>query len=117
MKSLLLSSGLSTGPNMKLRLQEEFCDYISNLIAVDNHISDELKQFSGLSCTPPRKSPGKSPDDMPIIGSVGSYWSHMSSAQSSSSCSSYKGISNATSKYREVYLYIFKFFVIKRSHV
>ncbi|KAM0005389.1 putative protein JASON [Helianthus debilis subsp. tardiflorus] len=63
--------------------------------------ADELKQFSGLSCTPPRKSPGKSPDDMPIIGSVGSYWSHTSSAQSSSPCSSYKGIPNATSKYRE----------------
>ncbi|MFS8014805.1 putative protein JASON [Helianthus anomalus] len=32
--------------------------------------ANELKQFSGSSCTP-RKSPGRSPDDMPIIGSVG----------------------------------------------
>ncbi|XP_076929821.1 uncharacterized protein LOC143594380 [Bidens hawaiensis] len=61
---------------------------------------DELKQFSGLTCTP-RKSPGKSQDDMPIIGSVGSYWSQTGSAQSSSSTSSCKGIPNATSKYRE----------------
>ncbi|XP_022006007.1 50S ribosomal protein L35-like [Helianthus annuus] len=38
---------------------------------------------------------------MPINGSVGSYWSHTSSAQFSSPCSSYKGIPNATSKYRE----------------
>ncbi|KAI3732680.1 hypothetical protein L1987_63887 [Smallanthus sonchifolius] len=61
---------------------------------------DELKQFSGSSCTP-RKSPGRSPDDMPIIGSVGSYWSHTGSAHSLSSTSSYKGIPNTTSKYRE----------------
>ncbi|KAF5763087.1 putative protein JASON [Helianthus annuus] len=61
---------------------------------------DELKQFSGSSCTP-RKSPGRSPDDMPIIGSVGSHWSHTGSAQSLSSASSYKGIPNTTSKYRE----------------
>lgn len=54
---------------------------------------DELKQFSASSCTPtPRKSPSRSPDDMPIIGSVGSYWS---------STPSYKGIPNTTSKYRE----------------
>ncbi|KAI3806095.1 hypothetical protein L1987_21987 [Smallanthus sonchifolius] len=62
--------------------------------------ADELKQFSGSSFTP-RKSPGRSPDDMPIIGSVGSYWSHTGSAQSLSLTSSYKGIPNATSKYRE----------------
>ncbi|XP_076906059.1 uncharacterized protein LOC143562017 [Bidens hawaiensis] len=61
---------------------------------------DELKQFSGLTCTP-RKSPGKSADDMPITGSVGSYWSQTGSAQSLSSTSSCKGIPNATSKYRE----------------
>ncbi|KAK9067521.1 hypothetical protein SSX86_011632 [Deinandra increscens subsp. villosa] len=61
---------------------------------------DEMKQFSGSSCTP-RKSPRQSPDDMPIIGSVGSYWSHTDSAQSLSSTASYKGIPNATSKYRE----------------
>lgn len=62
---------------------------------------DELKQFSGSSCTP-RKSPGRSPDDMPIIGSVGSYWSNTDSgARSLSSTSSYKGIPNTTSKYRE----------------
>ncbi|KAD4584323.1 hypothetical protein R6Q59_036724 [Mikania micrantha] len=61
---------------------------------------DEFKQFSGSSCTP-RKSPGRSQDDIPIIGSVGSYWSHTGSAHSLSSISSYKGIPNTTSKYRE----------------
>lgn len=66
---------------------------------------DELKQFSGSSSTP-RKSPGRNPDDMFIIGSVGSYWSHTSSAQSLSSTASYKGIPNATSKYREVFYQI-----------
>ncbi|GKB55037.1 serine/threonine-protein kinase pakF [Tanacetum coccineum] len=62
--------------------------------------ADELTQFSGSSCTP-RKSPSRSPDDMPIIGSVGSYWSHTDSGKSLSSTSSYKGIPNTTSKYRE----------------
>lgn len=58
---------------------------------------EELKQFSASSCTPtPKKSPSRSPDDMPIIGSVGSYWS---------STPSYKGIPNSNSKYREVYIY------------
>ncbi|PWA38805.1 hypothetical protein CTI12_AA577950 [Artemisia annua] len=62
--------------------------------------ADELKQFSGSSCTP-KKSPSRSPDDMPIIGSVGSYWSHTDSGKSLSSTASYKGIPNTTSKYRE----------------
>lgn len=59
---------------------------------------EELRQFSVTSS--PRKSPSRSPDDMPIIGSVGSYWSHTSSAKDSVSVS-YKGIPNTTSKYRE----------------
>ncbi|KAL4558630.1 hypothetical protein LXL04_036831 [Taraxacum kok-saghyz] len=51
---------------------------------------DEIKKFSPQT---PKKSPSRSsPDDMPIIGSVGSYWS---------STPSYKGIPNTTSKYRE----------------
>ncbi|CAH1447253.1 unnamed protein product [Lactuca virosa] len=54
---------------------------------------EELKQFSASSCTPtPKKSSSRSPDDMPIIGSVGSYWS---------STPSYKGIPTSNSKYRE----------------
>lgn len=61
---------------------------------------EELKQFSTSSCTP-RKSPSRNPDEMAIIGSVGSYWSHTDSAKSLSSNSSYKGIPNTTSKYRE----------------
>ncbi|XP_024981813.1 uncharacterized protein LOC112518376 [Cynara cardunculus var. scolymus] len=61
---------------------------------------EELKQFSASSCTP-RKSPSRNPDEMAIIGSVGSYWSHTDSVKSLSSNSSYKGIPNTTSKYRE----------------
>ncbi|KAL8159666.1 hypothetical protein V2J09_001203 [Rumex salicifolius] len=33
---------------------------------------EEIRQFSATST--PRRSPTRSPDDMPIIGSVGSYW-------------------------------------------
>jgi hypothetical protein len=58
---------------------------------------EEIKQFSATSS--PRKSPCKSPDEMPIIGTVGSYWS---SNEDSGSASSFKGIPNTTSKYREV---------------
>ncbi|XP_058759132.1 uncharacterized protein LOC131632400 [Vicia villosa] len=57
---------------------------------------EEIKQFSATPS--PRKSPSKSPDDMPIIGTVGSYW-HF--AEDSGSASSFKGIPNTTSKYRE----------------
>uniref|UniRef100_A0A7C9A3K3 Uncharacterized protein n=1 Tax=Opuntia streptacantha TaxID=393608 RepID=A0A7C9A3K3_OPUST len=48
---------------------------------------DEIRQFSASSS--PRKSPGWSPDDKPIIGSVGSYWSH--TGQSTKSGSSTRG--------------------------
>ncbi|PNY08234.1 hypothetical protein L195_g004749, partial [Trifolium pratense] len=57
---------------------------------------EEIKQFSATSS--PRKSPCKSPDEMPIIGTVGSYWN---SNEDSGSASSFKGIPNTTSKYRE----------------
>ncbi|XP_047323635.1 uncharacterized protein LOC124927284 [Impatiens glandulifera] len=62
---------------------------------------EEIKQFSATST--PRRSPIRSPEDMPIIGSVGTYWSnetcHDESGSSVSSC--YKGGSNSTRKYRE----------------
>lgn len=60
---------------------------------------EEIKQFSASSS--PRKSPSRSPDEMPIIGTVGTYWTH--TAKDSVSASSYKGIPNTTSKYREVH--------------
>ncbi|KAG2719280.1 hypothetical protein I3760_03G260700 [Carya illinoinensis] len=61
---------------------------------------EELKQFSAPSS--PRRSPSQSPDEMPIIGTVGTYWSHNTvPAKDSGSASSYKGIPNTTSKYRE----------------
>ncbi|KAK7345739.1 hypothetical protein VNO77_16350 [Canavalia gladiata] len=58
---------------------------------------EEIKQFSATSS--PRKSPSRSPDEMPIIGTVGTYWNV--AAQDSGSASSFKGIPNTTSKYRE----------------
>ncbi|KAK7277486.1 hypothetical protein RJT34_22499 [Clitoria ternatea] len=57
---------------------------------------EEIKQFSATNS--PRKSPSRSPDEMPIIGTVGTYWNV---ADSSGSASSFKGIPNTTSKYRE----------------
>ncbi|XP_027367328.1 uncharacterized protein LOC113873421 [Abrus precatorius] len=61
---------------------------------------EEIKQFSATSS--PRKSPSRSPDEMPIIGTVGTYWKVAGSAEDSGSASSFKGIPNTTSKYREV---------------
>ncbi|XP_074343398.1 uncharacterized protein LOC141682609 [Apium graveolens] len=71
---------------------------------------EEVKLFSASPS--PRKSPRRNPDDMPIIGTVGTYWKHgnevedcgsATSCKKKSSCSptSYKGIPNTTSKYRE----------------
>ncbi|CAA2933546.1 Hypothetical predicted protein [Olea europaea subsp. europaea] len=60
---------------------------------------EELKQMSASSS--PRKSPRRNPDEMPIIGTVGTYWNNSGSAKHSDSVSSYKGIPNTTSKYRE----------------
>ncbi|KAL0732295.1 hypothetical protein Bca4012_008504 [Brassica carinata] len=64
--------------------------------------SEEIKQFSAAST--PRKSPRKSHDETPIIGTVGGYWGNHSKAVDSGSASSFKGIPNTTSKYREVRL-------------
>lgn len=63
---------------------------------------EELRQYSA-SCSP-RKSPSRSPDEMPLIGTVGTYWNHTGPVKDSGSASSYKGIPNTTSKYREVHL-------------
>lgn len=63
---------------------------------------EEIKQFSASSS--PRKSPSRSPDEIPIIGTVGSYWNHSSSSMESSSVSSYKGTPTRTNKYREVHV-------------
>lgn len=57
---------------------------------------EELELISTKSS--PRSSPNKSPDNMAIIGSVES----LRSSQETGSVSSYKGIPNTTSKYREV---------------
>ncbi|KAL8166443.1 hypothetical protein V2J09_007942 [Rumex salicifolius] len=57
---------------------------------------DEIKLMSASST--PRKSPSKNPDDMPIIGSVGSYWSHTGQGTSSNSGSNTRGNSKQGSK-------------------
>ncbi|CAA7390563.1 unnamed protein product [Spirodela intermedia] len=68
--------------------------------------AEDLKK-SPASSFSPRKSPSRSPDDMPILGTVGSYWSRTNlerdsgSSQRSPSDNSTKGIPNTTSKYRE----------------
>ncbi|KAK7284145.1 hypothetical protein RJT34_18885 [Clitoria ternatea] len=57
---------------------------------------EELKQFSASSS--PRKSPCRGMDDeMPIIGSVGSYWNSDASAEDSSSATSFKGVTHRAS--------------------
>ncbi|KZV15788.1 hypothetical protein F511_02004 [Dorcoceras hygrometricum] len=61
---------------------------------------EELKQIS-VSSSPKKTSPIRNPDEMPIIGSVGTYWNHSGLTKNSGSISSYKGIPNTTSKYRE----------------
>ncbi|PSR89741.1 Protein JASON like [Actinidia chinensis var. chinensis] len=60
---------------------------------------EELKRFSASSS--PRRSPSRSPDEIPIIGTVGTYWRHTESVKDSALASSFKGIPNTTSKYRE----------------
>lgn len=60
---------------------------------------EEIKQFSASNS--PRKSPSKCPDDTPIIGTVGTYWTHNSTTKNFNSATSFKGIPNTTSKYRE----------------
>ncbi|CAL0299659.1 unnamed protein product [Lupinus luteus] len=60
---------------------------------------EEIRQFSANSS--PRKSPSQSPVEMPIIGTVGTYWNFTDPAEDSSSVSCFKGIPNTTSKYRE----------------
>nr|GMD64140.1 protein JASON [Ipomoea batatas] len=60
---------------------------------------EELKQLSAS----PRRSPSRSPDEVPIIGTVGTYWNDYDSGvkNGSKTPSSFKGIPNTTSKYRE----------------
>lgn len=61
---------------------------------------EELKQFS---TTPsPRRSPNRSADDMPIIGTVGTYWSHSDSIEDSGLASSFKRVPNTSSNFREM---------------
>ncbi|KAL0005426.1 hypothetical protein SO802_012987 [Lithocarpus litseifolius] len=60
---------------------------------------EELRQYSASAS--PRWSKSRSPDDTPIIGTVGSYWSHTGQTVDSSSGSSGRGFTNTGSKKRE----------------
>ncbi|XP_052187739.1 uncharacterized protein LOC127798300 isoform X2 [Diospyros lotus] len=61
---------------------------------------EELKQLSASSS--PKRSPGHSPDEMAIIGTVGSYWSLTAQALDSYSPSSCKGKPCTIKKNREL---------------
>ena len=61
---------------------------------------EELRQYS--ASVSPRRSRSRSPDDTPIIGTVGSYWSHTGQTMDSGSGSSGRGFTNTGSKKREV---------------
>lgn len=63
---------------------------------------EHLKQIEASES--PRKSPNHSTEDRPIIGSVGSHWSEETPSVQSAPESTFKGIPNTTSKYREVYM-------------
>ncbi|XP_062006754.1 uncharacterized protein LOC133723898 isoform X2 [Rosa rugosa] len=61
--------------------------------------SEELKQLSNSSTLNQSRSP--SPDQIPIIGTVGSYWSHTGQATNSDSNSSSRGMENKAGRNRE----------------
>ncbi|GAB4830077.1 hypothetical protein Ancab_019718 [Ancistrocladus abbreviatus] len=61
--------------------------------------ADELKQFSSSSS--PKRSPSQSKDHMLVVGNVGAHLHSTSPVKDSGLASSFKGIPNTTSKYRE----------------
>ncbi|XP_027104598.1 uncharacterized protein [Coffea arabica] len=54
---------------------------------------EDLKQMSKSATPSPRRSPRHSPDEMPIIGTVGSYWRHTREARAADTRSPGKGTS------------------------
>ncbi|GAB2281805.1 hypothetical protein Dimus_016371 [Dionaea muscipula] len=63
---------------------------------------EEFKQFSASSTT--KRSPSRNPADTPLIGTAGANWINTSPVEGCGSASSFKGIPNTTSKYREVFI-------------
>lgn len=61
---------------------------------------EELRQFSAFST--PRRSRSRSPEETPIIGTVGSYWSHTGQDADLNPGSSCRGSTKMTRKSREV---------------
>lgn len=70
---------------------------------------EELRQFSTFST--PRRSRSRSPEETPIIGTVGSYWSHTGQDGDSNPGSSCRGLTK-TRKSREVLLISFKMYLV-----
>nr|XP_009388297.1 PREDICTED: uncharacterized protein LOC103975115 [Musa acuminata subsp. malaccensis] len=65
---------------------------------------EDIKQ-SSVTSSPVKRSPSRSPDEIPILGTVGGYWNCKNhgddSASSRPPSNEFKGIPNTTSKYRE----------------
>lgn len=61
---------------------------------------EELQKFSTSNSR--RRSPIRSPDEMPIIGTVGTYWSHSGSIEDSAPPSTFERVSNTSSNYRQM---------------
>ncbi|URD91189.1 hypothetical protein MUK42_26613 [Musa troglodytarum] len=65
---------------------------------------EDIKQ-SSVTSSPVKRSPSRSPDENPILGTVGGYWNCKNhgddSASSRRPSNELKGIPNTTSKYRE----------------
>lgn len=82
------------------------CEKVSSSISLGDRpilgawTSEELKQLSASST--PNRSRSQSPDQIPILGTVGSYWNHTGQAMDSDSNSSCKGMENTAGRNREV---------------
>ncbi|KAH0994581.1 hypothetical protein GBA52_018445 [Prunus armeniaca] len=61
--------------------------------------TEEIKQLSAFST--PRRSQSPSPDQIPIIGTVGSYWCHTGQTMDSDSSSSCSGMPRTAGRNRE----------------
>lgn len=92
LESMLSGASASSHGSNSVRSQEE--RPILGALTVD-----ELKQFSATSS--PIRSPTRSPDERPLVGTVGVHWNDRTPVEGSGSVSSFKGIPNTTSKYRE----------------
>uniref|UniRef100_A0A2N9EHF8 Uncharacterized protein n=1 Tax=Fagus sylvatica TaxID=28930 RepID=A0A2N9EHF8_FAGSY len=92
--------------NCNLRSKSNDLKLAEQEIAVDTSLSswpilgaltiEELRKCS--ASTSPRRARSQSPDDTPIIGTVGSYWTHTGQSMNPGSGSSGRGFTNTGSK-------------------